>query len=367
MGTISEKPTYAHTAFNQVSFKVKKDDTEGKNYVTLNIMKLNYKQPSDISVSLRREYLNGEAWFDISSVLKKWFTDEKIEPKENQYIYYDCDLAQYYAVSLDDKPVDNDFHMALNAAVQCGDKTDMFNDGNRFLTRQKNIKKYEGYPLDVSFIKTDTNAEYYLNLSEVTVGDMLKLAHSSIKIPDGTTKVELSDIPLSTNLTTNKSTNIESNTSNQIVVRNNIKASLVIEKGVLQTCTGLNPFYVRWINQLGGFEYWMFYHNQKLKLNAKTTDTIEPVIHSISNTSYIIRELNKEVESFLTVGAGNLKPDEHLALSEIPTSPRVEYWNEKIGKWIRIYCENSKIESNTRDMTKDIEIEFTLPIPQIQF
>ena len=147
----------------------------------------------------------------------------------------------------------------------------------------------------------------------------------------------------------------------------NLEDELIGEIEVNPCCTPENPFYVRWINRLGGFDYWMFQKNQIYEQSVKTLTTVNPVVDDILNANYLEKEIDKEASRTISVGSGNLSNIEYNELLTLSTSPRVEYWDEEIQKWIRIYVASGKFESETWHIKKEIEIEFTLPTLQMQF
>ena len=146
-----------------------------------------------------------------------------------------------------------------------------------------------------------------------------------------------------------------------------LREELLTEKTVVECCTPENPFYIRWINQLGGFAYWMFSLNQIYEQSVKTLTTVNPVTDDIRNASYLEYEIDKEAARTVSVGAGNLTDTEYGELLGVTTSPRVEHWDTEAGKWLRIHVASGKFETQTRNSRKEIEMDFTLPTPQIQF
>jgi hypothetical protein len=201
---------------------------------------------------------------------------------------------------------------------------DMTKWGNRFLSNLPVLKKYKDYPLDVSFLNNSQTAFVSFDGATLNRYEAITNLHFSISIPDNISSVIISDIPLTVDLLTNSGIPILANNLENIVVKNPVGASIQIAKELLPTCVPGSPFYVRWINQLGGFDYWMFYQNQIYKQSVKTLSTTSPVIDDVLNANYIEREIDKEAGKTVTIGAGNLTGIEYNELLNISTSPLVE-------------------------------------------
>lgn len=357
MATVIKKPSKIHTAFNPVILQLRAvSQTERDNGIQCMLTS------DDRTSSLFREFFNDLTRFDLSEVLKYWFTEETVNLEQSSYCFLDKKLAFEYNIDLSAST-----SIAVNAVVQLQRNPDMTTWGNRFLTSLPVLKKYKGYPLDISYLNNSQNAFVSFNGNTENRDEAITNLHFSINIPDNITSVIISNISLTVNLLTNSGIPILTNNSRNIVVKNTIKASIQVVEELLPACIPGSPFYVRWINQLGGFDYWMFYMNQIYEQSVKTLATINPVIDDILNANYIEREVDKDVSKTVSVGAGNLTDTEHNELLKISTSPLVEVWDVEVQKWYRVYVASGKFESSTRDMRKEIEIELTLPVPQIQF
>jgi len=357
MATITKKPSKIHTAFNPVILQLKAaSQQERDNGIQCTLTK------DTFSSVLFREFFNDITRFDFSEVLKYWFTEEKVILGPSASCFLDKRLAFEYSINLSAST-----SIAVNAVVQLQRNPDMTTWGNRFLTNFPVLKKYKGYPLDISYLNNSQFAFVNFDGATSNKNEAITNLHFSITIPDNISSLIISNIVLSVDLFTNASVPVLANSLRNIVVKNPIKASMQIIVELLPTCIPGSPFYVRWINQLGGFDYWMFYQNQIYEQDAKTQAKVSPIIDDILNATYIEREIDKDVSKTVTVGAGNLTDVEFNELVKISTSPLVEIWDVEVQKWYRVYVASAKHENSTKDMRKAIEIELTLPIPKIQF
>jgi hypothetical protein len=361
---IIKQPSRIHTAFNPVILQVRATTEIEKNSAAL------YTLTSGANTSsVSREFFNDLAKFDVSEILKHWFSDEKTVLPQTDSCYLDKRLAFEYGIDLkiynvvfSQSPL-----IAVNAVVQLQRNPDMTTWGNRFLTDMPAIKKYKGYPLDISYLNNAQNAFVSFNGATLNRDTPITNLHFSITIPDDTTSVMITDVPLTVNLLTNQGIEILSNNLKNIVIKNPLQAALQIEKGIIPACNPDSPFYVRWINRLGGFDYRMFYLNQTFEQSVKTKTVVTPVIDDILNSSYLEKEIDKEAGRVVSVGAGQLTNEEYNEIVKISTSPLVEVWDTDVQKWYRAYVASGKYETDTKDQRKEIEIELTLPTIQTQF
>ncbi|MCL1936996.1 MAG: hypothetical protein FWF52_01195 [Candidatus Azobacteroides sp.] len=370
MAIATQTPPAIHTAFNPVILKIsatEQEDIDAGHTIAINKRINELAIDENINVALFGEFFNHVVRFELSEILKNWFSDKITVLTQCSYCYLDEKLAFMYQIVPNDLSFNNSTHIAVNAVVQLQRNPDITAWGNRFLTNMPVLRKYEGYPLDISYLNNSQKAFVSFSGNTLNRYESIPKRHFSISIPDGISSVIISDIPLTVDLLTNSDKQILTNDSKNIVVRNPIKASIQVSEELLPSCIPGSPFYVRWINQLGGFDYWMFYLNQIYEQSVNTLTAASPVIDDIMNANYIEYEVNKETEKTITVGAGNLIELEYNELLKISTSPLVEVWDMEVQKWYRVYVDSGKFENSTRNRRKEIEIEFTLPVPQIQF
>lgn len=135
-----------------------------------------------------------------------------------------------------------------------------------------------------------------------------------------------------------------------------------IEEG----CVPVSPFYVRWLNAQGGVDYWMFSRAQEHNPSVSKTDTYDvyteyPDIAPTNRQAYGITTKNS-----ITVGAEGVG-DNWDVLKGLPFSPIIQWYNEKLSKWIGLTV--AKYDGSIRldHYTHSIEIKFDLPTINTQF
>ncbi|MDR1454648.1 MAG: hypothetical protein LBJ01_03255 [Tannerella sp.] len=356
MATIIKKPSGIHAAFNPVILQVRAATQEERE----SGIKCTLSSGARSSV-IGREFFNDLTRFDLSGILKYRFTEETADLPQ-PYCFLDGRLAFEYGIDLSAST-----HIAVNAVAQLQRNPDMSTWGDRFLTDLPAIKKYRGYPLDVSYLNNSRSAVIAFDGETLNENDPVADLHFSITIPDDTASVTVSNALLPICLLTNSGEKIQTNGLRDIIVENPAQAAAQAKGGIVSSCTPGSPCYLRWINRLGGFDYRMFCLNQVYGQSVKMQTVVSPVIDDILNAGCTDYGIDAEVVRTVSVGAGGLTGIEYNELLNISTSPRVEVWDVEVRKWFRVHVASGKFEHGTRDTRKEIELELTLPTLQMQF
>jgi len=152
----------------------------------------------------------------------------------------------------------------------------------------------------------------------------------------------------------------EANSSIEIV-NNSISDILQVE--VLDAPE--HPFYVRWVNALAGWEYWMFDCRYVKKRKIGSRKTVERYVTDMAASSGNKRTIGLEVEEEVTVGASQITEEEYEVISALLYSTFVQWYDESRGKWIDVLPDGEASFLNGSPRT-DIEITFILPERQLQ-
>lgn len=120
-----------------------------------------------------------------------------------------------------------------------------------------------------------------------------------------------------------------------------------------------HPFYVRWINELGGYDYCMFVCDHK---HTKKLDSIS-TIERYGEEGY--RHLYKhEASEQITTSTGIITKEEAENIAFILYSPEVCVLNEEIGEWEEIQpAKGSKVEWMSSQPTGEIVLTFDIKKP----
>lgn len=131
------------------------------------------------------------------------------------------------------------------------------------------------------------------------------------------------------------------------------------------SCIPNNPFYVRWVNRYGGWDYWMFSKRQTFEREVKSLQTFEPYIADYSAAYGTTVVIGKAVESKVTIGAEGLTASEWKMLSFTADSALAQWYSEDSQSWMDIVVEKSKIEMQTDSALHGIELTIQLPTSQV--
>ena len=126
-----------------------------------------------------------------------------------------------------------------------------------------------------------------------------------------------------------------------------------------------HPFYVRWINALAGWDYWMFDCRYVKKRKIGSRKTVERYITDMAASSGNKQTIGLEVEEEVTVGASQITENEYENISALLYSTFVQWYDESRGKWIDVLPDGEASFLNGSPRT-DIEITFILPERQLQ-
>ena len=126
-----------------------------------------------------------------------------------------------------------------------------------------------------------------------------------------------------------------------------------------------HPFYVRWVNALAGWDYWMFDCRYVKKRKVGSRKIVERYVTDMAAASGYKQTIGLEVDEEVTVGASQITEDEFECISALLYSTFVQWYDESKGKWIDIIPdgEASFVYGSPRT---DIEITFILPERQLQ-
>ncbi len=127
------------------------------------------------------------------------------------------------------------------------------------------------------------------------------------------------------------------------------------------------PFYVRWVNHIGGREHFMFCRRQTDKTDIDDSVTFDPYIETNADLGRYPRQVSLTSERTVVVGAEGIPTAEYDVLRKITTSPLIEYYDTVSAKWIVVTVKSGATSKDTASPMQSIELEFNLPSPALQF
>lgn len=126
-----------------------------------------------------------------------------------------------------------------------------------------------------------------------------------------------------------------------------------------QSC---NTFYVRWMNTLGGWDYWLFEGKIYEGFKVENGNNYESYFDNISDTKDFENVTFKNVSPAVQVGSNTLTKNEAEGLKVLPTSPKIYWYNEELSKWIGVRVEPGTFNiRSTKDDYFNVELTFVKP------
>lgn len=125
-----------------------------------------------------------------------------------------------------------------------------------------------------------------------------------------------------------------------------------------------HPFYVRWVNTKGGWDYFMFACNQKNTKQLSANDTFEPF--GQYSTIYGERSAyHKAATSAVEVSTGAIDRQTLESVAELIFSPLIQLYDVELSTWIEIQVKDGKPEMMADQPTGELILSFELPTPQM--
>lgn len=128
-----------------------------------------------------------------------------------------------------------------------------------------------------------------------------------------------------------------------------------------------NPFYIRWINQKGGWDTYMFEQHKKY---TQEVDRGDQYVLANSRDPYASQtrgELAPEFKNIVQAGAEQLDENDFNLLKGVALSPLVQVYNYQIGVWQRVLVDDTDLTWDTKTPRNTVSYEFQLIDEQTQW
>lgn len=128
-----------------------------------------------------------------------------------------------------------------------------------------------------------------------------------------------------------------------------------------------NPFYIRWINQKGGWDTYMFEQHKKY---TQEVDRGDQYVLANSRDPYASQtrgELAPEFKNIVQAGAEQLDENDFNLLKGIALSPLVQRYNRSIMTWQRVLVNDTDLTWDTKIPRNTVSYEFQLIDEQTQW
>lgn len=226
------------------------------------------------------------------------------------------------------------------------------NDGNLY------VKKYFGYPYYVTLFPRGFSGSPNIATS---VDVRVKLYNVAEKQFDISTRL---NIPLVYEFETRVA-----NDANYVKLRlsggaDPSQAWNIIFVDTEKPC---NPFYIRWINQKGGWDTYMFEQHKKY---TQEVDRGDQYVLANSRDPYASQtrgELAPEFKDIVQAGAEQLDENDFNLLKGIALSPLVQRYNYSVKAWQRVLVNDTNLTWDTKTPRNTVSYEFQLIDEQTQW
>lgn len=128
-----------------------------------------------------------------------------------------------------------------------------------------------------------------------------------------------------------------------------------------------NPFYIRWINQKGGWDTYMFEQHKKYTQEVDRGDQYVLANARDPYASQTRGELAPEFKNIVQAGAEQLDENDFNLLKGIALSPLVQVYKYEIGQWQRVLVDDTDLTWDTKAPRNTVSYEFQLIDEQTQW
>lgn len=343
--------------------------TYGKNYVMYSPSSVMAANSLTESIDIHRDSGFGTTKkYDLSFLAKAGFRDRpRTYPFVNKYVdlSIDYNLISAYAyrgigeqdfnvryASRGVRPRGHNVNFSMsNIGLALTDRTP---DNNRDLY----VKKYYGYPYFVTLFPRGVSG---LNIAiPITV---------SVKRPEGSQDL-IADIPSRFNIPFVFQFEDE-NADGADYVKIRPSGGAFPDQAwnirFVDTEAPCNPFYIRWINQKGGWDTYMFEQHKKYMQEVDRGEQYVLANARDPYTSETRGELAPEFKNIVQAGAEQLDENDFNLLKGIALSPLVQVYNYQIGVWQRVLVDDTDLTWDTKAPRNTVSYEFQLIDEQTQW
>lgn len=128
-----------------------------------------------------------------------------------------------------------------------------------------------------------------------------------------------------------------------------------------------NPFYIRWINQKGGWDTYMFEQHKKYTQEVDRGDQYVLANPRGPYASQTRGELAPEFKNIVQAGAEQLDENDFNLLKGIALSPLVQRYNYSVKAWQRVLVNDTDLTWDTKTPRNTVSYEFQLIDEQTQW
>lgn len=286
----------------------------------------------------RSAEVDGIARFDLSYILCRGFSNRQARVYDRTY--NDFNLTGRYRINSDNSLV----KYFVRSIAQFGDMLDLITP--RMLMSRKPVH-YMGYPLDIAIFQPALSTAHGNIGLQYANGSGSGSATYPVFQPVTVVRAGLINGWWGTGISINQS------------------GQWLDPIAIQQACVPHDPFYVRWINEMGGYDYEMFDRARNYEDEVANIQSIQKQASNQYNTQETIYA---EGYTYITVGRDGIDIEDYDALKKLARSPLIQWWNAEQQQWHTIILqEDTSNERNTRSGVYSVEFTFQMPRLRLQF
>ena len=303
------------------------------NQIALDIVATEKQSIQVAGVELTAEPIDGVATFFFDGILRSLYDDGRT-------IIDGCILHYTDTAISAQVEINGGTYWFVRGVAQAGKKRSAI--PWVFLMTKTALQWYEGYELGVVFCVENPDGLDWDVVSGDINGEIEQGNHHHSDIQRAVVFTNLSTPPLSTGW------------GNLIGIKfgSEMKDAVALQKKRVPA----HPFYVRWINELGGYDYHMFECNQQhaYELASQTTYDMQD-----GDGQQVV--LDKMGNHTIEVSSGLVTRQNAIAIAKLVLSPDIRWYDEQVGQWIRITAQAQSISLKTEQPTSEVVLKFVLP------
>lgn len=128
-----------------------------------------------------------------------------------------------------------------------------------------------------------------------------------------------------------------------------------------------NPFYVRWVNTLGGHDHWLFQINQIYNIDVEEMSRAGIYVEDVASAEGEAVVTRHKATPRVRCIASAITTDEAKAISGVRHSKHVKLYRPDTDDWVRVLPVSGSFQNYATDqLQQNIEIEFELPTIKTQ-
>lgn len=290
------------------------------------------KQTLEVAgVELTAEPIDGVATFFLDGLLRTLYSDKRTLIAGCNYHYVDNAISLRATIAGKEQ-------VFVRGVAQAGMQRKATQW--KFLTTKSSLRWYRGYELGVVFCVENPDG---LDWDVVNGGREIE---QNYQYHDRITReivfTDLSEPPFSTGWEKDLGISFDG------VITDKIQ--------LYQRPVPYHPFYVRWINELGGYDYHMFSCAQQHTIELSSQST-----YDLLDGDGEQEMLEKNCAYSVEVSSGMVSEADAKAIAKLILSPDIRWYSEQANKWVRIIASQQAVTMQTGQPTSEVILKFVLP------